>query len=337
MKSAKKTYPASVDKVLAASSRFFQSVESTFGVCCPQIPLSARSYWVQYQLDRSNCQVKAFFLPRTFYDILTTHTLKEKNNWKKTTERFSRSGVDEFDEHLVPDDQFSCISKKFAFTVNQFVLGELKLRNLSPLLTFPEIENWASSSFFNSPWYLKKNSWKKITDNLDPNMERFPHILQKTLLLECSVHPSSILLYRGSKSKKDATENKNLSKSHSLSFGTSLFAGDKREHRSFGATPWIYCLDKNNDCLAIEVREKENHPFFIPRTDLQMLSYGELFHARTKVPEMALKSKSEISGACFGKAHEKENLDFLQFSGSAEELSDLWKSFQEKAIFLSPP
>lgn len=331
-KRSKETYPESIDRILAVSKNCFKSIENTFGITLPQVPLSARNYWIQYQLYESNCPVRAFFLPRTLYDILTTHAIQKNNDWQEELKKYSIPKIDAVDEHTIPAEPFARISKELAFSINQHAITELQVRNPRLQFTLNDLEAWTMASFTHSPWYA--GNWKVNMDHLDPKAEKFPNILRNTIQLECSVHPTSTLLYRGSKLKQDATEDKGSAESHSLSYGTSLFAGDKAEHRYRGATPWIYCIQSDNDCIALEIQEKEKHPFFIPRKELQMLSQGELFHARTKVPEAAIKSRS-ISGTYFCKSHENMNLDFLQFPGSKQELSDLWKSFHDKAIILN--
>ncbi len=344
---AKQTYPETLDKVLSTSFSLFNYIGNAFGVHRSPI-YSARVQWIQYKLNQADCPIQVFFLPKTLYDIVTTHAIEDPSFWhtqlgiQETSviqNLFNKNRFFSLDEHKIPEEIFKRVSTDLAFRVNQHALAQLKHHQLPPVLNVSELKDLAISIFQTSPWYQKK--WKSILQVLDPHHEKLASLLERVLQLECSVHPKSTILYRGSNSKTDSPQKKDGS-FHSLSYGTSLIAGGMEEHKlELGGSPWVYCIQKENDCTAIEIpNQNKRNPFYIPQSELQMLGQGEFFHARTKMSDQV--SDYEIKGLSTPgylaslpfEIYSYPDKEFIRFEGTTEDLLSSWKLYHEKAISL---
>jgi hypothetical protein len=106
-------------------------------------------------------------------------------------------------------------------------------------------------------------------------------IIRNALDLECSkVAQSALILYRGSNSKFDSTEDGD--NPHSLSLGTSLFAGCIYD---VTATAFFYMRTRPNGyAITVPLEKIKDSLFHVPNDHAiaQLLSQGESFHPRTK-------------------------------------------------------
>ena len=107
-------------------------------------------------------------------------------------------------------------------------------------------------------------------------------IIRKCIDIECSeIARKSFLLYRGACFQNDALSD--IKSEHTLSFGTSLFAGCFYDIK---ATAFHYMKRKFEDAFIISIpfEKLPESIFHIPTTNtfLQLTGFGEIFHARTK-------------------------------------------------------
>lgn len=110
-------------------------------------------------------------------------------------------------------------------------------------------------------------------------------MIRDAVKLECSkIAQKAFLLYRGADFDKDFVSCwDNANKPYSISYGSSLFAGNIFDP---GATAF-YFMRKQKNAYAIPVPFEKLHqsPFYIPPTHTipQLFGKGEIFHGRTKV------------------------------------------------------
>lgn len=110
----------------------------------------------------------------------------------------------------------------------------------------------------------------------DDNQSR---IIRNVIALECSqIARKAFFIYRGAQIKMDS----NLG--HSLSYGTSLFAGIMFD---VNATAYHFMRKAANAAFAVQIpfEKIKESPFYVPLTHpiCQIFGIGELFHARSKV------------------------------------------------------
>lgn len=129
--------------------------------------------------------------------------------------------------------------------------------------------------------------------------ERHEKIIHNAILLECSTEAANgIVLYRGSQFEKDDLSRQCLSSgityTNSLSYGTGLYAGALYDG---GATAFHYMRQNHLDAQALIVPFKKIHSsktvfhVFNVHPLIQLMSEGEIFHARTKVWELNAEDK----------------------------------------------
>jgi hypothetical protein len=154
-------------------------------------------------------------------------------------------------------------------------------------------------------------------------------LIDNAVLLECSeIAKLSFLLYRGSAYKQDSTcEDGSL---HSLSFGTSLFAGCVHDVQ---ATAFYYMKQKRlfGYAISIPFDQLERAPFVVPssHTVSQLFGCGEVFHSRTKAWRGCDLHK--VSGMYGGDIYEKE---YLRSDLDKDELEQKFQEYRGRAIVL---
>lgn len=374
-------------KVSRIVSENYHYIESIYGQKRSYVSPPSRLQLIQWGLNITRCPVQPFFVPRTLYDILTTHAIADPEIWSSRFQQELKIYVPK--NEICPDfmsranekakNTFDSIANDLAFATNECALEQLGIHKKGPDLSMDDMIAFTSSCFFNSPWYAAK--WEKFFQygesaaDVNPQTRaqnrasrcktQFAKHLSNAIRLECSVRDSTVL-YRGCCKKTDslwgnwghygtAPEYIENGKKipwavHSLSYGTSLVSGCQTEQSSRGASPLMHCLE-NMDCLAIVVpnKDKDDGVFYIPSPSLQMLSGGEYFHPRTRLPARSYHKFQKISE---GEAKEITRPDSIRvtgfwkeesmprtvtplfFDGTFSELENIWKSYQESAIVL---
>ncbi len=109
-------------------------------------------------------------------------------------------------------------------------------------------------------------------------------IVRGAVTLECSrTAATSLFLYRGGNYNEDHPVDSSTGMPHSLSYGSSLFAGSVYDA---GASAFHHMRKWENKAyaLAIPFDEVQNSPFYVPPTNTvaQLFGEGELFHGRSK-------------------------------------------------------
>lgn len=156
-------------------------------------------------------------------------------------------------------------------------------------------------------------------------------IIKNALALECSTMARhALFLYRGAIFKIDSVLNrKNKSGAYSLSYGTSLFAGNVYDG---GGTAFPYMRNDVLDAYAIPVpfNKLKNSLFFVSsdNTVSQLYGGGESFHARTKV----WKGFTSLGGINFGVNHDK--IDHLKSDLNKDEVLSQFNDFKNSAFLL---
>lgn len=160
--------------------------------------------------------------------------------------------------------------------------------------------------------------------------EHDAQIIKNSVVLDCSkVALRCFLLYRGTKSD---LEMENIDW-HNLSYGSSLFAGAVYDG---GATAFHFMRDANGYVLPVPFEELDNPLFHIPTTNTiaQLLSQGELFHIRTKVPKDWCRKICDYEGNKNIRI-EEEKLQHLKSSLNSNELNEAFERFKKKAIMIT--
>lgn len=162
-------------------------------------------------------------------------------------------------------------------------------------------------------------------------------ILRKAVELECStIAHHSLLLYRGSDLNKDSIQS-----AHSLSYGTSVFAGCVYD---FTATAYFFMRNGENanfgiceistpHAIPIPFDQHGSSPFYVPRshTVSQLFGFGETFHPRTMVAKGT--SKKNIKGIRIGEG--SDDRDHLVSNQSEEQLMKEFQRYKTMSIPLN--
>lgn len=194
-----------------------------------------------------------------------------------------------------------------------------------------------------SPVHLCRKSCLAI------NSEEQTTIIKKVIMLECSpLARTHIIIYRGGSLEED-TVMRSSGEIHSLSFGSGLFSGAVLDPTA-AAWTFIRPVSKDGYAIPIPIDQLDKSPFHLPPTNtvVQLVSGGEMFHPRTKIPSDVLLTT--VEGLAFhnllnsktsqGKKSSKPGelntqlLDSLRSSYSAQELTTLFGAYKERSINL---
>lgn len=162
------------------------------------------------------------------------------------------------------------------------------------------------------------------------NNEKEANILRKIVQLECSEQAKeAFFLYRGARFDLDSPTTSLTDTYQTLSYGTGLFSGGIFD---VGATPFFYMKKTYNDAFItiIPYDKYISSPFLIESTNpiCQLHSFGETFHARSKLPDLKTKQVKVIG------ILKTDNLDYLDSHLSIGELTSNFRLFHNRSFII---
>lgn len=172
-----------------------------------------------------------------------------------------------------------------------------------------------------------------IRNNADAN------IIRRSIELECSeLAKNHLFLYRGSTFFDDASTNFYSARSHSLSYGQSLFAGCLFDG---GATAFHHMRSHGKEynhayMIPVHLSQWHESPFFVHTTTAlpDLGGFGEMFHARTK---MGKGSAPTTTHGIQGPVPTSEICDKLISQLSQEQLNSQFEQYIRHALHLHWP
>lgn len=162
--------------------------------------------------------------------------------------------------------------------------------------------------------------------------EKEINLINQAIALECSpIAKHHLFLWRGASLERDLPYRvESPQKGHSLSYGTSLFAGCLFD---IGATAFYFMRSRRSFAIPVPYGEVEASPFYVPLAHslTQLYSEGERFHPRTKVWQGCdLETLEGFNGGI--NRHARHH---LASSMSREELVQKFESYKAQAIELN--
>ena len=161
-------------------------------------------------------------------------------------------------------------------------------------------------------------------------------IVQNAVALECSRSARKAdIIYRGENPPLDGSLlYKADPANHSLSYGTSLFAGCVRDPGACALR--FHTIEKYPIHALLFQDSNPNHPFYIPKGDnanpiRQMLSSGEFFHPRALLPD-EVRNTQTIEGIDPGSLIPEHVFD--KEAREADEIAPIIDQYRRNAIFL---
>ncbi len=266
---------------------------------------------IQQQLPNSG--IEATFIPTVLYELLFFQYKKDRS--KQLGVKFLFNPKNASGLQLLKDSNlFPGYWQQLHLVVNNYILTQITPPPLNPILKLFKGEKKLYPLTFDA-------SIKAAIKSINKSKKIDEQDIERAIAIEYNAYNTGQFpIYRGSDFVDDFHDPKYLP-NRSMSFGSSLLSGclyhkgscpysHMRDHKKYG---YVVFIDKQK-----YLNGPLNNMFFIPPviTLLSLLGVGDLFHVRTKFPEMG----SEIAGFCLPNIQSPEQvIPFFQIKGDSPE------------------
>ena len=259
--------------------------------------------------------LKVVFIPRTLFELFFIAKVIKSERSERHTSGLKLPFLHKSNEILHAKQAISANLFKIGYRLNKAIVKKLEANHISDNLTVSQIVSLAN----NEICYLRELAKCSVSFEDIVSSDRFWHkfgtspfstsgwgslavydhgraqIIMEALLLDCcSGRDQLIFLFRGADIETDSYRAKNQhSVCHSISFGTSLFAGVVFDSQ---ASAFFYISRENRGyAIPIKCSDKEEAPFYVPKATTleQLYGKGELFHSRTVISKEILAEGPE--------------------------------------------
>jgi len=308
---------------------------------------------IKNEISTIDPNIEIAFIPRSLYELVFIRKMLHRNEKEFISQDLENSFcLDVADCHKAVDNhqakthyyKTNAVNlvqiEKLAYKINRTISKRIYSANQG--MTYPELNDYLESEIksvkehcqkpltagYLCPVYNFQQKYPPLNSSLGIYNDIDAKLIKASLKLECStVAHKAFLLYRGGDYSKDFIEKSGYS--HSLSYGTGLFAGSLYD---CGATSFHYARKSGSQCYVIVVpfKKEESSPFYIPKDNaiMQLFMEREHFHARSKI------WNSEFLECTTGVGMKRLNINYLVTKDSKRQLEGKFISYMKEAVIL---